>query len=48
MEMRYGKVTRRYVLRHSNLQSISLLYRAILNIILNIQLIAQCFIIKIH
>ena len=27
---------------------ISLLYRAILNIILNIQLIAQCFIIKIH
>jgi len=28
--------------------NISLLYRAILNIILNIQLIAQCFIIKIH
>ena len=27
---------------------ISLLYRAILNIILNIRLIAQCFIIKIH
>ena len=27
---------------------ISLLYRAILNIILNSQLIAQCFIIKIH
>jgi len=27
---------------------ISLFYRAILNIILNNQLIAQCFIIKIH
>jgi len=32
----------------SNVREISLLYRAILNIILNIQLIAQCFIIKIH
>ena len=31
-----------------NIKSVSLLYRAILNIILNIQLIAQCFIIKIH
>jgi len=33
---------------NNKLLQISLLYHAILNIILNIQLIAQCFIIKIH